>query len=640
MTLCKLLNAELAFGQDALLDGLELVLEAGERVCLVGRNGVGKSTLLDVIAGERALDSGERQLSANCTIGYVPQSVPLFDGLTCAEVVGNGTPEVAHLLAEYALETARHAPDARIVANLQGRIEALDGWTLENRTAALLQQMDIDAASRFEDLSGGQQRRVMLARAMLGSPGLMILDEPTNHLDIAHIEWLESWLVSQPCTFVFTSHDRRFIEATATRIVELDRGRLTSWPGNWQNYLRRRAERESAERTAAARADRLLAQEEVWIRQGIRARRTRNEGRVRRLEELRKTRLARRERTGAARLGDIRGARGGKLVADVNGAAARFEQTMVFAGFDTLILRGDRIGVIGANGSGKTTLLRLLLGELPPAEGTVRRGEGLRVAYFDQHRRLPDEAATVRDQVAEGSDFIGEGETRRHVISYLQEFLFTPDRANAPVSILSGGERARLSLARLFVEPSNLLVMDEPTNDLDMETLELLEERLADYTGTLLLVSHDRAFLDGVVTSTLALEGDGTVAEYVGGYGDYLRQRPPVRPDGDPAKRQRNGRAKDRGGRTKPGTAAESSAATGRPAKLGFNEARELEALPARLEALEADIQAVNTQLMDPETYRENATQVAALRARLETLEAELEQRFERWSELEERARG
>jgi ABC transport system ATP-binding/permease protein len=631
MALIQLKEAHVAYGNTPLLDGVDLGLDAGERVCLLGRNGVGKSTLLDVLVGHRGLDSGECRRQSTLRVGYVPQAVSESIVGSVREVVASGAGTLSVDLESYyaGLETGNLAQAQ--IDTLQARIEAAQGWDFEQRLDGTLQRLQLDRLGDFQDLSGGQQRRVLLARAIVDEPQLVVLDEPTNHLDLDHIMWLEEWIGRFNGACLFTSHDRAFIESAATRILELDRGALSSWPGDYNNYLRRRAEREQAEAAALHRADRLLAQEEVWIRQGIQARRTRNEGRVRRLEQLRREHAGRRTRSGPARLGSAATVSSGKLVAEAESVSFGYGDELLIENFDALIMRGDRIGLIGANGSGKTTLIRLLLGELEPTRGEMRRGERLRVAYFDQHRQLPDESGTVRAQVAEGSDFVGEGEHKRHIISYLQDFLFDPVRANAPVSVLSGGERARLALARLFVNPSSLLVMDEPTNDLDVETLELLEERLADYDGTLLVVSHDRRFLDNVVSSTLVLDGDGSVSQYVGGYTEYLRQRPaPVASTSSASARTA---PTPQSGVRKPQLAAVGSVS--KPRKLSFKEQRELGELPVQMEALEAQIAAHNTALMDPEVYRDSPARVAQIGLELQRAERELEESFNRWAELE-----
>ena len=591
MDLITLRDIELAFGGDPLLEGVSLTVSAGERVCLLGRNGAGKTSLLELVTGEHDPEGGEIVRPPGVRIAHLPQSVP-------EDLTGN---------------TA-----AIVGAGLRGG----EAWDRERRLARVLSLLGLDADSPFEALSGGQQRRALLARALAADPDLLVLDEPTNHLDVSAIEWLEGLLVSWRGAVLFTTHDRRLIERVATRILELERGRVRSWPGDYANYLRRRAEREAAESRERERLDRRLAAEEAWIREGIKARRTRNEGRVRRLEAMREAVARRRRSVGRPRFEVRTAAASGRRVFEARDVAFDFGEGPIIGGFSTFVARGDRVGVIGPNGSGKTTLLRLLVGELSPSSGEILTGARVRVAYFDQHRARLDPAATVADSVADGAEHVGSGTAARHVIGYLRDFLFPPERARSPVGALSGGERARLLLARLFARPSNVLVMDEPTNDLDVETLELLEERLLEYAGSVLLVSHDRAFLDNVVTSTLVLEGNGRVGEYVGGYTDWLRQREP---------------AADRGkGRDETRPAARRGSE--RPPRLGFNEKRELEALPGRIEALEDELAQLQDVLSDPELYRGEGAAIAAARDALDRAQAELEASYERWSELEARA--
>ncbi len=628
MALLTLRDLRLDFGGPPLLDRANLALDRGERVCLLGRNGAGKSSLLSLLLGRLTPDGGEVIHDSTLRIAELPQDIPVEAGAKVRDVVASGLGDLADALTEYAeLAALGEQADHDRLDALTTRIDAARGWDLEARTARVLSQLGLDGDADFDALSGGSRRRVLLARALVAEPDLLLLDEPTNHLDVETIEWLEGVLGAFPGALLFTSHDRRFVQRLATRIVELDRGALTSYPGDWQKYLAQREAKLEAEERAAAEFDRRLAEEEVWIRQGIKARRTRNEGRVRRLEAMREERRARRERTGDARMSVREADRSGKKVIEVEGLTFAWPGAgPVVKDFSTLIERGDRIGILGRNGSGKTTLLQLLLGELAPAAGTVTHGTRLEIAVFDQHRADIDTAAergtTVQDFVADGDDHVETAAGRRHVIGWLQDFLFTPERSRGPVSVLSGGERARLQLARLFAKPSNLIVMDEPTNDLDVETLELLEERLLEYTGTVLLVSHDREFLDRVVTSTLVLEGAGRVGEYVGGWSDWLRQRPrPVeaKADAAPAPPQ-----------TKP-----SAAAAPARKRLGYKEQRELEALPARIEALEQRIDELQTQLADPALYRDAPDDVPGLKQDLEAAEAELETAFERWEALE-----
>jgi len=590
--LLQLASVSLAYGHVPLLDHADLVIDEGERVGLIGRNGAGKSSLLRLVTGEALPDDGTAWRAPALRIGAVAQE-PSF-------------------AADSTVEQAVAAP-------LHLAVDAEDAWQVGHRVAALLSRYGLDGAAPVASLSGGQKKRVALAAALAAEPQLLVLDEPTNHLDIAGIEDLEALLTGFSGSVLLVTHDRRFLDRVATRIVELDRGRLLSYPGNFAAYAARKAVQLEVEAVEARKADKLLAQEEAWIRKGVQARRNRDEGRVRRLESLRAARAARRERIGHVSLAVAEGERSGELVAELEHVAKRYGERLVVADFSTRILRGDRIGLIGPNGSGKTTLLRLILGETEPDAGRVRRGTKLAVAYFDQFRSVLDEEATLAETISPGSDFIDIGGHRKHVISYLGDFLFSPERAHSPVKSLSGGERNRLLLARLFARPANVLVLDEPTNDLDIETLELLEALLQEYEGTVLLVSHDREFLDNVVTQTLAYEGEGRWKEYAGGYEDWMRARP--RPSKDaPAPKA---------------AAGEEPRAARRPAKLSYNESRELEALPAKLEALEAEQKALAERLADPASYQDRSTDVRALNARHDEIESELHALLERWDALE-----
>ncbi|MFP4208385.1 MAG: ATP-binding cassette domain-containing protein, partial [Wenzhouxiangella sp.] len=525
MALISLKDLEFSIGGPLLLDGVDLEIEPGERIALVGRNGAGKSTLLRLIAGDLQPDGGRIEHSPGLRTARLQQEVPSGAAGTVFDQVAAGLGELGQILVDYH-HASQGEYDARRLADLQSKIEAVGGWDLDSRVERVLGQLGMDGNQPFDQLSGGMKRRVLLGQALVVEPDLLLLDEPTNHLDIEAIEWLENLLLQLDTALVFVTHDRRFLKNLATRIIEIDRGRLTSWPGDWDNYLRRSAERAHAEELEHQHFDRRLSEEETWIRQGIKARRTRNEGRVRALERMRRERAQRRERTGTVTLETGLAAPSGKKVIRVEDLQFAWGEQTIARDFSTTILRGDRVGLIGPNGSGKSTLIGLLLGRITPDRGTVTLGTGLEIAYFDQQRAVLRDDWSAADNVAEGRDFVEINGKARHIIGYLQDFLFTPERARAPISRLSGGERNRLLLARLFACPSNLLVMDEPTNDLDTETLELLEERLAAYPGTLLLVSHDRDFLDRVITSTLALEGNGRIGEYVGGYSDWLRQRP------------------------------------------------------------------------------------------------------------------
>jgi ATP-binding cassette subfamily F protein uup len=629
MPLIKLSSVLLSYGLPPLLDGVDLIVDRGERVCLLGRNGAGKSTLLRLIAGEVQPDSGERSMAVGVRIARLSQEIPAGLAGTVFDVVAAGLGGTSALVREYheLLRRVAAAADAgllRQLAAVQHRLEAEGGWEIEQRTERVLSRLGLDPDATFASLSGGFQRRVLLARCLVGEPDLLLLDEPTNHLDIQAIEWLEGFLPEFPGALIFVTHDRVFTRRVAARILEIDRGRLTDWPGDYDNYLRRRDERLHAEAVENARFDRKLSEEEVWIRQGVKARRTRNEGRVRALEALRAERLRRRELPGQARLRVADAERSGRLVIEAEGVSYAWDGKPVIKDLSTLILRGDKVGVIGPNGAGKSTLLRLLLRDLAPDAGSVRHGANLRVVYSDQLRASLDADKSVRDNVAEGSDQIEIGGRRRHVVSYLNDFLFTPERAQQPAGALSGGERNRLLLAKLFTRPANLLVMDEPTNDLDVETLELLEELLLGFNGTLLLVSHDRALLNAVVTSTLVLDGEGGVAEYVGGYDDWLRQRPePKRPE-EPASAKAPPPV--------PPPQTQRSVPRGR---LGFKDREELEALPARIETLEAEQEELQERMADPSFYQGGGEEIATARQRLAAVETELEQTYARWEALE-----
>ncbi|GAB1595738.1 ATP-binding cassette domain-containing protein [Lysobacter claricitrinus] len=625
MPLITLQSVDFSVGGPLLLDHVDLSIEPGERIAVIGRNGAGKSTLLKLISRDLHADDGEVRYEDGVRVARLEQEVPIDTAGDVFDVVAGGLGEQGALLARFHhLSHAEHI-DANALAEVQSRIEELGAWSLDQRVTETLTRLSLDGDLPFAGLSGGMRRRVMLARSLVSSPDVLLLDEPTNHLDIESIDWLEGFLKSWRGTLIFITHDRRFMRSLATRIVEIDRGSLTSWPGDWDNYLRRREERLHAEAQENARFDKLLAQEEVWIRQGIKARRTRDEGRVRRLKAMRDERAQRRDLTGKVRMEAAQGDASGKKVIEAKDVSVSLGGRMILRDVSTTIMRGDRIGLIGPNGSGKTTLLKTLLGELKPDTGEVREGSNLQIAYFDQYRATLREDWNAIENVAEGREFVEFNGKRKHIIGYLQDFLFTPERARAPITRLSGGERNRLLLARLFAQPSNLLVMDEPTNDLDVETLELLEELLGDYAGTLLLVSHDRDFLDNVVTSTLVMEGDGQVGDYVGGYTDWLRQRPVAN--------ARSTKAEP------PRTAAASAPTTPAPAparrKLSFKETRELEALPARIEALEGEVARLTDALSEPSFYTRDAAAITAHNADIARVQAELDTAYARWSELD-----
>ncbi|WP_058834378.1 ATP-binding cassette domain-containing protein [Luteimonas abyssi] len=640
MTLIALNAVDVGVGGPPLLERADLAIEPGERIALIGRNGAGKSTLLRVLAGELEPEDGQIRRRDGLRVSRLEQEVPHGAAGSVFDVVAAGLGTEGALLAEYHRLTHADAIDTDALAAVQARIEAAGAWEVERRVDDTLIRLGLDGEAVFTALSGGLKRRVLLARALVSAPDLLLLDEPTNHLDIAAIDWLEGFLLGWGGALVFVTHDRRFLRALATRIVEIDRGQVTSWPGDWANYLRRREERLNAESQAQARFDKMLAQEEAWIRQGIKARRTRDEGRVRRLEAMRVERAARREQTGNVRMQAAQSTASGRKVVEAKEVGFAFaDGRPLLRDVSITVQRGDRIGLIGPNGSGKTTLLRLLLGDLQPQAGQVRVGTQLEVAYFDQYRATLREDWNALENVAEGREFVEINGARKHAIGYLQDFLFTPERARAPITRLSGGERNRLLLAKLFAQPSNLLVMDEPTNDLDVETLELLEELLLDYTGTLLLVSHDRDFLDHVVTSTLVMEGDGRVGEYVGGYSDWLHQRPATggapsagaQGDGVAASRRTVGTH----GAASAGPPATDPAPSPAKRKLSYKDARELEALPARIEALETRIAAMTDAMQAAGFFQQPADAVAAHNAELAQAQADLETAYARWEALE-----
>jgi ATP-binding cassette subfamily F protein uup len=629
MPLLSISHADLAFGHVALLDDANFQLDPGERVALIGRNGSGKSSLLAALAGDSRLDDGEVWRQPGLRLAYVPQE-PLFNGeSTVFEAVVAGMGKATQLLAQWhevshrlAESTVGHTDLLPELNRLQHELEALGAWSTASQAERAIERFSLHAEARVGTLSGGQKKRLALAQALASGPELLLLDEPTNHLDLAAIEWLEDLLLASGITLLFVTHDRRFLDRLATRIIELDRGRLASFPGSFATYQQRKAEMLRDEAMQDAKFDKFLAQEEVWIRKGVEARRTRNEGRVLRLESLRRERAARRERLGQARLALAAGEKSGQLVVELADVGKAFGDKTVVRDFTTRILRGDRIGIIGANGAGKTTLLRLILGDLQPDSGAVRQGTRLQIAYFDQFRTALDPEAMIADVISPGSDYVEINGTKKHVVGYLGDFLFAPARARSPVKSLSGGERNRLLLARLFARPANVLVLDEPTNDLDIETLELLEELLQDYPGTLFLVSHDRTFLDNVVTQTIAAEGGGIWKEYAGGYEDWLRCRKELVAADRPAARPGDLRV----------------AAKPKSTKLTWKEQRELEALPERIATLEAEQSALSRQLEDPALHAKPPREAAEIATRLTAIDAELLALLERWEALEKRA--
>jgi ABC transport system ATP-binding/permease protein len=629
MALVVLDQVSIRFGHVPLLERASLQIDAGERIALIGRNGTGKSTLLQIIEGATPPDEGTVWRQPAIATARLVQDVPLSTDCPVFDVVAEGLGPLAALVTDYhhaAVQVSEQSTSARLerLGQLQHQLEERDGWRLEQRVELILSRLALPADAVVDTLSGGWRRRVLLARALVGQPDLLLLDEPTNHLDIDAIAWLESFLADYSGAVMFVTHDRAFLERLATRIVELDRGRLSSWPGDYATYGRRKAEWLANEATANEKFDKKLAEEEAWIRRGVKARRTRDEGRVKALIEMRAERARRRAEAGSVRLDMARADLSGKLVFEVVGISKRYGDTPVVRDFSTRIMRGDRIGLIGPNGAGKTTLLRMLLGELPPDTGTVRRGANVEVAYYDQQREQLDPERTVADTVGDGNDTVVVGGQSRHVIGYLDDFLFPPERARSPVNALSGGERNRLLLARLFTRPANVLVLDEPTNDLDLETLELLEDYLLTWPGTLLLVSHDRRFLDNVVTSTLAFEDDGAVREYVGGYDDWLRQRRPA----VSAAATASPRA------AAPGPAPPAVDKSVRR-KLTFNEQRELAALPERIAALEAEQRMLEARTASPGFYKEGSDVIREILARIATINAQLLVDYARWDELD-----
>jgi ATP-binding cassette subfamily F protein uup len=628
MALLAMQDVSIAFGGPPVLDHAAFAIERGERVCLLGRNGAGKSTIMKLLDGTVAPDAGDIVRQTGITVTRLEQEIPTDVRGTTYDVVAAGLGAAGSLLSKYHEAGHRVATDAshaalRELDRLHHALDTADAWQLQTRVETVLSHLGLDADAPFDAASGGRKRQTLLARALVRQPDVLLLDEPTNHLDVDAIEWMESFLIDRATTLLFVTHDRAFLRRLATRIVELDRGRLVDWGTDYDTYLVRKEAALAAEAREWSEFDKKLAKEEVWIRTGIQARRTRNEGRVRALEALRRERVARRERTGAVRLQAQEAERSGRVVIEARGVTFAHGDRTIIRDFSTTIVRGDRVGIIGPNGSGKTTLLRLLLGELTPDAGAVRLGTGLEIAYFDQLREQLDPEKSVFDSIADGADFVEIRGNRKHVTGYLQDFLFPPDRARTPVKALSGGERNRLLLARLFTRSFNFLVLDEPTNDLDIETLDLLEELLLDFSGTVILVSHDRAFLDNVVTSTLILEGGGRVSEFVGGYSDWVRQRtPPASSAGAPPTAKRATEV--------PPTVATRSA---KKRRLTFAETAELSALPDRIDAAEQERVRIYGSLSDPALLRDG-TAVVAARAKLAEIEAELATLVERWEAL------
>ena len=641
MPIISLDKACLAFGHVALLDHADFQLDEGERVGLIGRNGGGKSSMMRVLAAQGNLDDGLVWRAPTARICYVSQEPVLNADDTVFDAVAQGLGDLHTLLSDYHhVSHQLSEPDADVeklleeMQLLQTQLEAQNGWSIQARIETVIARLDLDADKRVGELSGGQRKRVALAQALVAEPDVLILDEPTNHLDFESIEWLEGLLNNFIGAVLFVTHDRRFLDNVATRIIELDRGKLASFPGNFSAYQAIKERMLSDEAVVNAKFDKVLAQEEVWIRQGVKARRVRNEGRVLRLEQLRHDRAARREKLGKVEMTVDAGERSGKLVAELDNVCKSFGERKIIDDFSCRIQRGDKIGLLGPNGAGKSTLLKIILGQMEPDSGQVKLGTKISVAYFDQLREQLDDEATLADTISQGSDFVEIGGQKKHVISYLGDFLFAPERARSPVKSCSGGERNRLLLARLFTQPANVLVLDEPTNDLDIETLELLEELLANYDGTLFLVSHDRAFLDNVVTQVIAFEGDGKLIEYAGGYEDWVRVK----------KYQASVSSAASGATARPPVATPPRGAVAsaeKPkavSKLSHKEARELEELPKRIEVLEREQIDIAAHLADGTLYRSDAKRAKQLQARNEEIGAEVSAAMQRWEDLERRS--
>jgi ATP-binding cassette subfamily F protein uup len=629
MAVLSLSDAQLAFGHVALLDHAEFSLETTERVGLIGRNGTGKSSLLKIIAGMSKLDDGLLVMQQGLKIAYVEQEPHFEQSMSVFDAVASGLGEMPALLAEYEALTGQFGGDddealMNRMHDIQLKLDAADAWSLNNRVEATLDRLNLNPDALMGTLSGGMQKRVALACGLVSAPDVLLLDEPTNHLDFSSILWLEGLLRDFKGSVLFITHDRSFLDNVTTRIIELDRGKILSFPGNFTTYQSRKAELLENEEVENAKFDKFLAQEEVWIRKGVQARRTRDEGRVRRLEALRMTRSVRRDQQGQVKLDVATGDRSGKIVAELENVNRAFGDKVIVKDFTATILRGDKVGLIGANGAGKTTLLKLILGVDNPDSGTVRQGTKLQVAYFDQMRAQLDDETSLADTIAPGSDWVEINGQRKHVMTYLNDFLFAPERARSPVKSLSGGERNRLLLARLFAKPANVLVLDEPTNDLDIETLELLEELLEDYKGTVFLVSHDRTFLDNVVTQVIASEGEGLWREYIGGYSDWEKYRPSAVAAKAVVKADVKAPAKD----------------TTPKKKLSYKEQRELDTLPALIAELESEQASLSQRLADPKIYQQQAGEAEKLTKRIAEIDALLLENLEKWEQIEARGKA
>ncbi|WP_423680995.1 ATP-binding cassette domain-containing protein [Undibacterium sp. WLHG33] len=638
MAVISLSDAQLAFGHVALLDHAEFSLETGERVGLIGRNGTGKSSLLKIIARTSKIDDGLLVQQQGLKIAYVEQEPQFDQNISVFDAVASGLGELPALLQEYESLTGQFGGDnddalMERMHDIQVKLDAADAWSLGNKVETTLDKLNLSKDAIMGTLSGGMKKRVALACALVSAPDVLLLDEPTNHLDFSSIQWLEGLLKDFKGSVLFITHDRSFLDNVATRIVELDRGKLTSYPGNFTTYQTRKAEQLEIEEIENAKFDKFLAQEEIWIRKGVKARRVRDEGRVKRLEQLRLARSARRELQGQVRLDVTTGERSGKIVAELENVSKSFGDKVIVKNFSSIILRGDKIGLIGQNGAGKTTLLKLILGEETPDSGTIKQGSKLQIAYFDQMRAQLNDDMSLADTISPGSDFVEINGQRKHVMSYLGDFLFAPERARSPVKSLSGGERNRLLLARLFAKPANVLVLDEPTNDLDIDTLELLEELLEEYTGTVFLVSHDRTFLDNVVTQVIASEGAGQWREYIGGYSDWERYsnsvaKSAVKADSKPAANVTT---------TAPTATAPVAA---KAKKLSYKEQRELEELPKLIAQLEAEQAAITAKLADADLYKNGPDEANKLNARFAEIDEELLTALDKWEAIEARSKG